>query len=298
MKIQTTLSLFFCLFLCYTAHSQDYFKSDSTKRQAQNAPLMQIKLKDGTVIKGIIRSQNQQVVKIETQNLGTVDVNMQNVAYITSATENLSNEELYISPNQYFYSTSAFMLKEKAVELQNIYGLYNNFEFGVSKNFSLSVGGVLIPTFTAFPLLFGAKYGTSVGKDVGIFVSSKNFAILSGGGSGFAGTISPGITFGNPLNNISLSASWVYASGSGGGGITSSPSFSLAGSFKISEKAAFVTDNVLLSGISGSAIVYSLGLKTFGRRQSFGFGIVGFTGGRNNNYVLPYIRANFNLSKR
>ncbi len=293
MKIQTTLSLLFCFFLCYAAHSQDYYRVDSTKKQAQNTPLMQIKLKDGTVLKGIIRSQNQQVVKIETQNLGTVDVNMQNVVSITSATENSSTDEWYISPNQYFYSNSAFMLKEKAVELQNIYGLYNNFEFGISKNFSLSVGGILIPTFSAFPLLFGAKYGTPIGKDVGFFVSSKNVAIL-GGGTGFIGAISPGITLGNSLNNISLSTSWFYATGSG---ITSTPSISLAGSFKIGEKAAFVTDNLLLSGVSSSAITYSFGLKTFGRRQSFGFGLVGFAGG-NSGYALPYIRANFNLSKR
>jgi hypothetical protein len=296
MKIQTTLALFFCLFLCYTTYSQGYYSKDSTKNQAQKAPLMQIKLKDGTVIKGIIKSQNQQAVKIETQNMGTVDVNMQTVASITSNTENSSTDELYISPNQYFYSNSAFMLKEKAVELQNIYGLYNNFEFGVSKNFSLSAGGILIPTFTVFPVLFGAKYGTSIGKDVGIFVTSKNVAIL-GSGSGFVGTITPGITLGNPLNNISVAASWAYATGSGGSGIASAPSFSLSGSFKVGEKAAFVTDNLLLSGFSSSALVYSLGLKTFGKRQSFGFGAVGFTGS-NNNYAFPYIRANFNLSRR
>jgi hypothetical protein len=297
MKTQTTLSLFFCLFLCYTTFSQEYYSKDSTKNQAQKAPLMQIKLKDGTVIKGIIKSQNQQAVKIETQNMGTVDVNMQTVTSITSTTENSSTDELYISPNQYFYSNSAFMLKEKTIELQNIYGLYNNFEFGVSKNFSLSVGGILIPTFTYLPILFGAKYGTPIGKDIGVFVTSKNVAIL-GVGSGFVGTITPGITLGNPLNNISVAASWAYATASGGAVISPAPSFSLSGSFKVGEKAAFVTDNVLLSGFDSSTLVYSLGLKTFGKRQSFGFGVVGYTGGRNYNYAFPYIRANFNLSKR
>jgi hypothetical protein len=289
MKIQTTLSLFFCLFLCYTTYSQGYYSKDSTKNQAQKAQLMQIKLKDGTIIKGIIKSQNQQVVKIETLNLGTVDVNMQNVASISSNTENSSNDEWYVSPNQYFYSNSAFMLKEKAVELQNIYGLYNNFEFGLSNNFSLSVGGVLIPTFTYLPVLFGAKYGAPIGKDVGIFISSKNAAVL-GNGSGFAGVITPGITLGNPFNNVTLGASWLYATGSG---FTSTPSISLAGSFKLGEKVAFVTDNVLLTGVGGSGILYSLGLKTFGKRKSFGFGAVGAGG-----YALPYVRANFDLSKQ
>jgi hypothetical protein len=293
MKIQTTLSLFFCLFLCYTAHSQEYYSKDSTKNQAQKAPLMQIKLKDGTVIKGIIKSQNQQVVKIETLNMGMVDVNMQTVASISSTTENSTDDELYISPNQYFYSNSAFMLKEKAIELQNIYGLYNNFEFGVSKNFSLSAGGFLIPTFNYFPIVFGAKFGTPIGKDVGLFVSSKNIAVL-GVGSGFTGAITAGTTLGTPLNNISVGATWAYTTSFG---IIPSPSISLAGSFKVGGKAAVVTDNLLLRAYDSSLFVYSLGLKTFGKRQSFGFGIVGFTGGQN-NYTVPYIRANFNLSKR
>jgi hypothetical protein len=289
MKIQTTFALFFCLFLCYTAHSQEYYSKDSTKNQAQKTLLMQIKLKDGTVIKGVIKSQNQQMMKIETLNLGTIDVNMQTVASVSSNTANSSNDELYVSPNQYFYSNSAFMLKEKAVELQNIYGLYNNFEFGISKNFSLSVGGVLIPTFTYLPVLFGAKYGTQITKDVGIFISSKNAAVL-GNGSGIVGAISPGITLGNPFSNVSLGVSWLYATGSG---LTSTPSISLAGSFKLSEKIAFITDNVFLNGISSSNILYSLGLKTFGKRKSFGFGVVGAGG-----YALPYVRANFDLSKQ
>jgi hypothetical protein len=296
MKTQTTLALFFCLFLCHTTYAQEYYSKDSTKNQAQKAPLMQIKLKDGSVIKGIIKSQNQQAVKIETQNMGTVDVNMQTVASISSTTENSSTDELYINANQYFYSTSAFMLKKKAVELQNIYGLYNNFEFGVSKNFSLNVGGILIPSFIYLPILFGAKYGTPIGKDIGIFITSKNAAVL-GGNSGLVGIITPGITIGNPLNNISLGISWAYTTGSGISGITSTPSFSLAGSLKVGKKTAFITDNILLNSISNSALMYSVGLKTIGKRQSFGFGAIGFTGG-NNNYTYPYIRANFNLSKR
>jgi hypothetical protein len=300
MTNKTILALFCCFFFYYFANAQEYFQKDSTQKQNNTITLMQIKLKDGTIIKGIIKSQDQQMMKVATQNLGVVEINLQNIVSITPANE----AEHYLSPNQYFISTSAFMLKPKAVELQNIYGLYNNFEFGISNNFSLSVGTIIIPTFIVIPLLFGAKVGIPISKNFGVYVSSKNIALI-GVDAGFVGVITSGFTVGNPLNNFSAGLSWAYATT---GNVSQKPTFSFSGSLQIGKKLSLITDNFSYAfGLFGNpnangSILYTLGLKTLGKRNSFGFGFLGYY--QNNSYFngyfspVPYIRANFNLTKQ
>jgi hypothetical protein len=205
-----------------------------------------------------------------------------------------SEDKVYLSPNQYFLSNSAFMLKKKSIDYQNIYGLYNEFEYGVSNNFSVTGGIFINPSFRSLPFTVGLKYGKEVAENLSLFVYSKNLIISTEGV--FAGIVGLGTTFGKPERNLTLGLNWGYSRN----GFVPLPLLSIAASTKLSKKVFLVTDNYFIanasfySSVKENVFVYSFGLKLAGKRQSFGLGALGI----NSVGVFPYLKGNFNLSKR
>jgi hypothetical protein len=210
------------------------------------------------------------------------------------STKTTSKDEIYLSPEQYFLNTSAFMLKKKSIDYQNVYGLYNELEYGVSDNFSVTGGIFINPNFRSLPVTFGIKYGKRVTENFGLFIYSKNLIISKE--AVFAGIAGVGTTFGKPESNLTLGLNWGYSRN----GFVPLPILSIAASAKLSKKVFLVTDNYFIANASfyssakENVFVYSFGLKFTGKRQSFSFGALGI----NTVGVLPYLKANFNFSRR
>jgi hypothetical protein len=191
---------------------------------------------------------------------------------------------IYVSPNQYNITNSGFMLKKKSIELQNIMGLYNNIEFGISNNISLSTGILINPSFSELPLIFGVKFGKTVSEDVNVFIFSKNLAFF-GRSSDFQGLTGTGITLGNLERNLSFGVNLAYNERF----VYKRPLFSFAGSFKVKRRIYIIGDN-LLDRVNS---VYSFGVRINANRKSFSFGYIISTAGEN----YPLVKAQFCLTK-
>lgn len=235
-KIKST-AILGCLLslLFFQTNAQDYAKP-AEKIVSSESPLVRIKVKDGTVIRGRVVSNNADYYSIKTENLGLIQIPAANVLSIEQIFDtNYSKNKVTVAgftpllSTDYALGENAFNLQKGEVRYTNTMLVLNKFDVGITRNISLS--GTFVTAGTV--ALIGAKFTTEVAP------------MLRVGLSGYAGTnfmsASSGIlaqafaTYGKPTSNITVGGVWVS---------DDSPSlFQLSGLHRISNKVALTMDN-------------------------------------------------------
>jgi hypothetical protein len=239
-KSKSTLLIFALFFSSSEIFSQDY--ADTT-RTIKPVPTVTIKTKDGTRLRGKIIKNDGKTYTIQTQNLGIVSIPSENVMYIQQNDFQAINEsnEMFepLSNSSYLANQSGFNLKQGDIRYTNIYIVANSFNFGLSDNFSASIGFVTTaPTI----LTAGAKYTFKTSEKVrfgisGTYIFSSGFANSIGFGAiGAVGT------FGTDTKNISIGATWGVSQGNIFSG---RPAFQISGITRVSRRVALTMDNLL-----------------------------------------------------
>ena len=239
-KLKLALISLLMFFFSQEIFSQDY--ADTTKN-AKPVPTVTIKTKDGTRLRGKIIKNDGKTYTIQTQNLGIVSIPSENVSFIQQNDYQAisdSNEMFEpLSNTAYLANQSGYNLKQGDIRYTNIYIVANSFNFGLTDNFSASIGFVTIsPTI----LSVGGKYTFKTSDKVrfglsGTYVFSSGFA--NNVGFGAIGAVG---TFGTDTKNISVGATW----GTSQGNIFSGrPAFQLSGITRVSRRVALTMDNLI-----------------------------------------------------
>lgn len=222
--------------LFFQTHAQDYAKP-SAKISAVESPLVSIKLKDGTIIKGRVVSSNADYYTIKAENLGVMQlpaINILSIEQILDASDSKSNGIIAgftpLISTDYSLGENAFNLKKGEVRYTNTMLVLNKFDVGITKNISIS--GTFVTTGVV--ALIGAKFTTDLSPMLHVGVSGYAGANL--GASSGGGTLAQVFaTYGKPTSNITVGGIWVS---------DNSPSlFQLSALHRISNKVALTTDN-------------------------------------------------------
>ncbi len=270
-----TLLLSFSFLLPTLAFSQNYYDSTLVPKKE-----VFVRLKDGTSLRGkLLSSQNRQI-RLQTQNLGEITLDMERIADISEADGYTKGGVFYFrNPfyTNYFISPTAMTLRQGEASYQNTYIFFNGVNFGVTDALTIGGGALLLPGtgpqvfFLTPKVCFNRNSPVKVA--VGTIAATAFYSeyTYSNGGSqrrtqtGFGGLAYGAVTFGNEERNGTLTAGWAYGSN---GFVSSTPVFTASYMARVGRKAAFLTENWLIPNGGDDFLggLLSGGIRLFGER--------------------------------
>lgn len=140
------LCLIACLLLGFTSlNAQDYFKKDTAKTVDN---IFIIRLKDGTRLKGRIIEQNTEQSKIQTQNMGLVTVDANQIVGMELDKSQVGSENPYYENrfiDRIHYTPTAFPMTKGDVDYHNYFLYYNEVSVALGSRVSVGFGTLLLP---------------------------------------------------------------------------------------------------------------------------------------------------------
>ncbi|MCY7352765.1 MAG: hypothetical protein LH606_19255 [Cytophagaceae bacterium] len=286
------LGLFF--FLPALAFAQNYYDSTATKQK-----VVFVTLRDGTSLRGQILPSSGNQVRLKTENLGEVTLEMTQIAEIREAdgfTRNgrfYGRNPFYIS---YFASPAASTLRRGEGVYQNTYVFMNSVNFGVTDHLTMGGGFLLIPgtgttkNFFVTPKVClnpNGRVRVGIGTLLGVFFvrNYTGFGNQRENRTEVGGIAYGNVTFGDQEKNGTIGLGWGY----GNGEIGRQPVVSASYMARAGRKVAFITDNFMITAAGETVGLVSAGLRIFGERIGGDIAIYTPIGGDLGRlFILPF----------
>ena len=278
---------------------------------------VKISLKDGTDLIGILQSMSGQNIFLKSDNIGEITVDMANVVSIKKIEGiNVNGQFWFENPNstRYFWAPSAFSLRKREAYYQNAYVVVNSVTVGVTDNFTMGGGLVLIPgggiSRTPQVLFFTPKYSfpskSKVKFGIGTiavvtFTPNYNFSSSYSGSLtrtstdvNLTGIVYGNVTFGTKEKNFTAGLGYGFLNGS----FASSPVINLSYMNRFSKNFAFVSENWIIVANNTTGGIFSGGIRILGERLSVDLALLAPAfEGIGDFYYFPYVGAVYKFGK-
>lgn len=238
---------------------------------------MDIETLDGNEFTGEIVSEYQDTLILRTGTYGEIRIPVGQIrSRILLRPENFVEGEYWFSnphATRYFFGTNGYGLRKGEGYYQNTWILFNQVNYGFTKNFSMGAG--IVPLF-----LFA-------GSPTPVFITPKVTFPLArervnlGLGGLFATVIGEGITIGLPYgtvsagnrdHNLAIGGGWGF---SNDGGWAERPTIMLSGMTRVGRKAYLLSENYYLGFGGGSSIgILSIGGRSVQTRLAVDYGLI------------------------
>ncbi|MFZ4798250.1 MAG: hypothetical protein ACOYMA_12210 [Bacteroidia bacterium] len=283
------------------AQENNDFKNVNTA--VDSLKIVVITLNDGGKIKGNILSMNIEEIIVKTDFAGIISLKRINIVSIVNYNENnevttaynnknpnnldimkfggsasnykKGNYLTYKANHKYFVNNSYWGLKKKELAYQNIWLLYNDWDYGINDNFSAGAGFVFLGNLTTLNLHIRTqmelKENLKIGAAYHVFFIPTNTSYASFGitSCGFTlGDINKNITFSFGQGNINSFDSKSDVSNS-----FNNFAYALSGSYKINESTSLITDNFYME--KSDMKFYSIGFRFHSKNSTFDLGYMG-----------------------
>ncbi len=237
-----------------STHSYAQDKNDSTYR---------VETVDGNEYIGKIISRDSEGITLFTQQLGEIKIKNADIKKMSAISGVKLHDGRYWLENpqasKYFVAPSGYGLKKGEGYYQNVWIFFNQFSYGLTNYFSIGAG--IVPLFlfagAETPVWINPKFSIPVVKDkfnVGVGVLAGTVIGLEQ--SGFGILYGTG-TIGNRDRNMSIGLGWGYSDG----GLTKSPTFTLAGMYRTGPRWYLFTENYYIGVSEDPLSVISFGGK-------------------------------------
>jgi len=267
------------LFLSFITNSF----SQSTNETVDSIQKVIIKMENGDEFEGQIMQQDSSKVVLKMKN-GEVNLIATNIKSIEES--DYDGEFSYKNPNdtRYFFGPTAIPIKKGEGYYQNIVGVLNAANYGITENISIGGGFEFISLSQGTPIWYlTPKAGFKVKEKVHI-----------GGGllvAGFAAegtaTLGYGIfTYGSSDSNLSAGLGYGFA----GGEVSEYPAIFFAGSHRVGNNLMLLTENYILPNSFDETLYLGIhGVRILGKKNSFDVGVISIPLIANEIPVLPYV---------
>lgn len=244
---------------------------DSTVSAQKQKPILDfnttdtylITMKDESTFTGKFVEKRDNIIIIATKS-ARVELLMAEIVSAKKIDESRFVNGKYWFPNphhsRYLFSPSAFNLKKGEGYYQNIYGVINSVNYGLSDHFTLGVGTEIISLFSGFPVLMVTpKFG---GYEIGNNLHAGGGAFLAAAEGGIFGIGYGMITKGTEDKNITFGLGWAFSSD---GDLETKPVATISGMYRFRKNMAFISENWLVP-FEGYKPFFSYGLRFFGEQ--------------------------------
>ena len=247
----------------------------SNAQNSQDSIKSQVETVDGNEYIGIIIEQNDQTIRIKTDKLGEISIPRVEVKRINQLSSVKTKDGAIWLDNpqstRYFISPNAYNLKPGEGYYQNVWILFNQATFGITKHFSAGVG--IVPLFlfagTPTPAWITAKYSVPVVKDkVNLGVGVLAGTVVGAENSSF-GVLYGITTIGSKDKNFNIGLGWGFADGK----IAKNPTLSLSGMLRYGPKSYVMTENYFIGTPDNYVILMSYGARRIIKHTGLDFGV-------------------------
>ncbi len=242
MQKQTFSFLLLCYLLMLLSSrttAQDYAKPQQDTSHVVKPPLVRIKVRDGTVLRGRVLNSNIEYYSISTENLGLIQIPVVNVLSIEQIKESVYSTKPFtdvdfepLTSTNYTLGDNAFNLKRGEVRYSNTMIVLNKFDVGVTNDISLSCA--FVPANGG--ALLGAKFTADLSPSLHVGLGTY---VARGFESSQVATLGEAlVTFGKTSSNLTFGA--IFATDNKTPFV-----FQISGMHQISNKVAIATDNFI-----------------------------------------------------
>jgi hypothetical protein len=272
-----------------------------------------VRLREGTVVRGTLRSVQSGQVRLQTEDLGELVLDNDRIVEINEARGFIRNGQYWFANpfyTNYFFSPTALTLRKGEGNFQNSYLFLNGVNFGVTNALTLGVGALLLPGFNSQTLFLTPKLGLvrqgPVKVGVGTLVIASWVPVRDFSSTGtyreyrrweFGGIAYGSLTLGDEERNFSFSAGWAYGENTT---VARTPVLGLAFQSRVGRKLALVTDNFLVPSGAGdfAGALLTGGVRLFGERIGGDLGLLIPVGTDTRFFALPYASLRLKLGRK
>jgi hypothetical protein len=301
----------FCLFsVLLFAASFDCAAQINVPARGDSTSYWRVETNDGNEFFGKIIVIEAGVMTLKTDKFGTITVRMTDVKSIQQADTKKVNEGEYWDENfqstRYFWMPNGYGLKPGEAYYQNVWILFNQFNVGITKNFSIAAGTIPLFLFgaDAFPLWINAKVSVPLGEKAHfgggvLYLTLLDFTGDASGEDGGAGVAYGVMTFGTRDRNASLGVGYGFTAGN----FSQRPVITFATMTRLGRHSYLMTENYLFGVGGGNGDGDAFGLLSIGGRRlikrtglDFG-GFIPVAGGLDRLVIIPWLGLSVPLSK-
>lgn len=227
-----------------------------------------VKMKDGEEYTGQIVRRDSENLVLRTVN-GEIYLILENIRSI----ENYEYTGKYNFPNphdtRYFFGPSGIPIKEGSGYYQNVLLTTNFVNYGITRNISVGGGLEFLSTVMGEPIWF---FTPKIGFELSENIHAAGGVLVAGFASEGVATLTYGVfTFGSSESNISLGAGYGLVDGE----FSAHPSVMVAGTHRISNNFALLTENYLIpGGDEGIQFLGIYGIRILSRKNAFDVGVI------------------------
>ncbi len=254
---------------------------------------------DGNEYFGTIEEQTATFIRIRTQRLGVLTIQMNDVRVLERVQQEKMKDGTYWHPNpqatRYFWAPNGYGLPAGQGYYQNVWVLFNQLSYGFTDNFSMGVG--VMPLFLfqseASPIWFTPKVSIPISPDRVNIGAGSLIGTIAGAESGFFGIAYGVLTLGSPDKNFNLGLGYGFADG----GWADTPAITISAMIRMSRRGYFITENYFLGADGDQLLLISAGGRCVGESISIDFG--GFVpAGESDTFILPWLGIVVPLGKK
>jgi len=255
------------LLICYSSFGQ--VKQDTSS-------LYRIETLDGNEFIGKIISQDMENIIFKTESLGTITISKASVKRIDPVNKNqFKNGEYWFDNPQatrYFWQSNGYGLKKGEGYYQNVWILFNQFNYGITDN--ISIGAGLLPLFllggTSTPVWITPKVSLPIAKDkFNVGVGGLMGTVLGEDEAGFGFAYGTG-TVGDRNTNVSLGLGYGYASGEW----AESPLVTLSAMIRTGQRGYILTENYYINTAEEDLLIFFVGGRRLIKAAGIDYGLM------------------------
>lgn len=290
---------FFCLFIICAGMLWLNAGPVWAQEASDSTTIYRVLTVDGNEYFGTIEEQTATFIRIRTQRLGILTIQMNDVQVLERVQQEKMKDGTYWHPNpqatRYFWAPNGYGLPAGQGYYQNVWVLFNQLSYGFTDNFSMGVG--VMPLFLfqneASPIWFTPKVSIPISPDRVNIGAGSLIGTIAGVESGFFGIAYGVLTFGSPDKNFNLGLGYGFADG----GWADIPAITLSAMIRISRRGYFITENYFLGADGDQLLLISAGGRFVGDNISIDFG--GFMpAGDSDTFILPWLGIVVPLGKK
>ncbi len=267
---------------------------DSTKT-------FRIETKDGNIFIGSVIDEDSLTLVLKTESLGEIKIPQNNIKSKTELKEvkKVGNEFWLPNPqsSRYFWAPNGYGLEEGSSYYQNIWILYNQFSFGLTKNFSMGAG--MLPLFlfagAPTPLWIVPKFSIPVVENKFNIGTGAFLGTIIGESAGLFGLLYGTTTLGSRDKNISFGLAYGFADDNW----LKVPVINISTMIRGGPRGYFITENYIISIDGETVVLISLGGRSIIRNIGLDYSLWVPIGAELDTFIaIPFLGITVPIGKK
>lgn len=244
------------LFSFCTIHCEYIYAQDTEPEYVR------VETVDGNTFTGTLISETDETVTIRTESAGDITISRENIREMTLLKGDRMRDGRYWHDNpqstRYLFAPNAIGIKQGEGYYQNTWILFNNVNYGITKNFSIGAGTIPLFLFgaSATPFWIMPKLSIPVANDLVHLSAGALIGGVIGEEDGSGGLLYGTGTVGDTDKNATIGLGYAY----GGGEISSTPVINISGMYRTGRSIYLISENYFVPN-TGTGGLISFGVR-------------------------------------